>query len=175
MEYPISMHIFKQLSPPPRTHAGCSIFFNQSYLLEECMRKLAVIGTMIFLFIAFGVIAFAATEYRYQEGTCPTGGTWWSVTRYENGDPVHIEGRNCKGERYYRPLGKVVQTTNPTAGMTATHAGSCDIGSASPGWHSVIEYNADYAPAWMGGQDCNGNYWTITEFTDEEAGPGGEE
>ena len=137
------------------------------------MIRSAAIGTVILFLVMSGPVVSAATEYQYHEGICPTGRIWWSVTRYENGNPVFIEGRNCKGERYYRHIQGRVQTGDPTAGMTATHTGLCDDGSTTSGWHSVIQYDAGHIPNWMGGRSCAGSYWLVTAFK-EEPDPGEE-
>jgi len=137
------------------------------------MMRPAAVGMIAFLLLACVFTVAAKTEYRYTEGKCPTGEDWWCVVRYEDGIPTYATGVSCSGYKYYTPLSHQIVAINPTAGLAPAHTGPCESAAAPGGWSSVIRYDDNNKPSWMGGQACDGSYWVVTDFTNI-AGPGGE-
>lgn len=136
-------------------------------------RTLALVCTLLMGLIATASTATAKTERRFETGSCGDGTAWWTVTVYVDGRPCEIEGVDCDGKPFgFFPLWCPTVSSNPIAGMTPTHTGSCDAGATVTSWSSVLQYNADHQPIWMGGQACDGTYWVVTTFGDGSGGGG---
>jgi|GEM_PF-1515546 len=128
------------------------------------------VGALLLASITTVSTAFADVERRFETGTCGDGSAWWTLTHYENGIPVLIEGVDCKGKPFalYPMQGYV--TIDPGVGLIPTHTGHCGGAGGAATWFSIIRYNMDHRPQWMAGRDCTGNYWLATSFEGAEVG-----
>ena len=119
--------------------------------------------------VAAAASAHAATEFKYDTGPCKGGGSWYSVTQYDNGRPVRMWGRGCNNLFYEHDICYPynILPIDPVSG-NPTHQGFCADGLA--GWYSEIIYSSDYTPIAIRGRNCEGQFYECMNIGDKDQG-----
>lgn len=132
------------------------------------LKRISIAAILIAVLAAIPSALSAGTiTYRYQEGTCENGNTWFSAAEYNDGVMVWIEGLDCNGHRYMRGQCRIRQVpNNPIEGMTPTHTGvGTGVGTGSA-WSAVITRDSQGLPIWAAGIASDGTYYVVDGLTD---------
>lgn len=124
----------------------------------------------LLLVLPIAATAKPVTEHKYDNGSCGEGvaiAEWYSVTTFEDGKPVFVQGRGCDGNFYSHEICNVRTVGNdPIAGGKHVHMGTCLVGGtggAAGAWRAQVVYNSNYQFAGIRGLDCTGQYYTVED------------
>lgn len=134
------------------------------------MNRFLAVCLWLALLLVLPIAATAKTEHKYDNGPCPEGGAfaeWYSLTTFEDGRPVWVQGRGCDGNFYSHEICNVrIVGSDPIVSTNHVHMGTCVVGGtggAGGAWRGQVVYNSSYQFAGIRGLDCTGQYYVVED------------
>ncbi len=120
------------------------------------MKRIALPLLLALATATLATTALARTEWVFNQGGCLGGGSWWSVSKYNEGVLVEAWGLSCDGFEWHKSYCNFRRLDqNPLAGLTPNQSGTGDAGP----WEAYMTFAANGIPSEVVGRDATGAYW----------------